>query len=252
MIYGKALTALRLVAASQEEDPTALSKALQQETGIAVQEAKSLGGRVLQIADEREEESRVQRELRKKMNEINEQNQKMMDGITATQGEISTGVANPLLSFNTQVEALEKNKKFVAKKAAMKNKFPGLTDGQIYMALAKESSFGQNVGEIGNWFQIKERIGGKVNEKTKGINFKKLNSSNDPVDHLDALDIYLSNWKYDGKSPLGLMLAAPGYAKQNNNKLVYSKDSPEAKKNPGWQAADGNVYVGSIKKFYQP
>jgi hypothetical protein len=102
------------------------------------------------------------------------------------------------------------------------------------------------MGEIGNMFQI---MGDPAREA--GIDLQKLNKSDNMTDHLKALEKYLDRWDYDGKVPLGLVIAAPGKRNSNPNTVVYPKGSDEALANEGWQDADGNVTVGSIIEFYR-
>ena len=159
---------------------------------------------------------------------------------------------NPVLEgFTAEVEEVKGNSRFMNKLSEMQDKYTGLTEEEIFIALGRESSFGKNMGSIGNAFQIKKTIDGKPNEKAAGIDFDALSSSTDLADHLEAFDTYLSNWKYDGKASVGMMLAAPGKRNAKPNTVIYKKGSTEAEANPGWQNSTGNVTVQSIDQYYR-
>ena len=159
---------------------------------------------------------------------------------------------NPVLErFAAEVEEVKGNSRFMNKLSEMQDKYTGLTEEEIFIALARESSFGKQMGSIGNAFQIKKTIDGKPNEKAAGIDFDALSSSTDLADHLEAFDTYLSNWKYDGKASVGMMLAAPGKRNAKPNTVIYKKGSAKAEANPGWQNSTGNVTVQSIDQYYR-
>ena len=159
---------------------------------------------------------------------------------------------NPVLErFAAEVEEVKGNSRFMNKLSEMQDKYTGLTEEEIFIALARESSFGKQMGSIGNAFQIKKTIDGKPNEKAAGIDFNALEASTDLADHLEAFDIYLSNWKYNGKASVGMMLAAPGKSNAKPNTVIYKKGSAQAEANPGWQNSTGNVTVQSIDQYYR-
>ena len=159
---------------------------------------------------------------------------------------------NPVLErFAAEVEEVKGNSRFMNKLSEMQDKYTGLTEEEIFIALARESSFGKQMGSIGNAFQIKKTIDGKPNEKAAGIDFDALEASTDLADHLEAFDTYLSNWKYDGKASVGMMLAAPGKRNAKPNTVIYKKGSAKAEANPGWQNSTGNVTVQSIDQYYR-
>lgn len=151
-----------------------------------------------------------------------------------------------LAPFSDTISILQDNTEFMTQLNKMVEKYPGLTEREIFMVAAKESSLGTRMGRAGNMFQI---LGTPAKEA--GIDLKKLNKSDNMADHLKALEKYLDRWNYDGKAPLGLVVAAPGERNSDPDTIVYPKGSKEALANEGWQNSDGNVTVGSIIKFYR-
>ncbi len=148
--------------------------------------------------------------------------------------------------FSNTISILQDNTEFMTQLASMTEKYPGLTEREIFMVAAKESALGTNMGSAGNMFQI---LGTPAKEA--GIDLKKLNKSSNMTDHLKALEKYLDRWGYDGIAPLGLLVAAPGYRDAAPDTVVYKKGSKEVRKNPDWAGADGNATVASITEFYR-
>jgi hypothetical protein len=149
-------------------------------------------------------------------------------------------------AYSNTIAILQDNTEFMTQLASMTEKYPGLTEREIFLVAAKESSVGTDMGSAGNMFQI---LGTPAQEA--GIDLKKLNKSGNMTDHLKALEKYLDRWDYDGSAPLGLLVAAPGYRDAAPETVVYKKGSKKLKKNPGWAGADGNATVASITEFYR-
>jgi hypothetical protein len=149
-------------------------------------------------------------------------------------------------AYSNTIAILQDDTEFMTQLASMTEKYPGLTEREIFLVAAKESSVGTNMGSAGNMFQI---LGTPAQEA--GIDLKKLNKSANMTDHLKALEMYLDRWDYDGSAPLGLLVAAPGYRDAAPDSVVYEKGSKELEKNPGWAGADGNATVASITEFYR-
>ena len=62
---------------------------------------------------------------------------------------------------------------------------------------------------------------------------------------------YLKKNKWEKGVPLGMMQAAPAYARKPNTFVVYKKGSSAWSKNPGWRPENGgDITVGSIKDYY--
>ena len=154
---------------------------------------------------------------------------------------------DPVLApFQNTISILKDDTEFMTQLNSMTEKYPGLTEREIFMVAAKESGVGTNMGKAKNMFQI---LKGPAEEA--GIDLKKLNASANMTDHLKALDKYLTRWNYDGKAPLGLVVAAPGYRNASPDTIVYKAGSKEAKANPGWLDSSGNATVASITEFYR-
>ena len=149
-------------------------------------------------------------------------------------------------AYSNTIAILQDDTEFMTQLNSMTEKYPGLTEREIFMVAAKESSVGTNMGSAGNMFQI---LGTPAKEA--GIDLKKLNKSDNMTDHLKALEMYLDRWGYDGSAPLGLLVAAPGYRDAAPDTVVYKKGSKQLAKNPKWAGADGNATVASITEFYR-
>lgn len=154
---------------------------------------------------------------------------------------------DPVLGpFQNTISILKDDTEFMTQLSNMTEKYPGLTEREIFMVAAKESGVGTNMGKAKNMFQI---LKGPAEEA--GIDLKKLNASDNMTDHLKALEKYLDRWGYDGEAPLGLVIAAPGYRNASPDTVVYEAGSAEAKANPGWLDSSGNATVASITEFYR-
>ena len=149
-------------------------------------------------------------------------------------------------AYSNTIAILQDDTEFMTQLASMTEKYPGLTEREIFMVAAKESSVGTDMGSAGNMFQI---LGTPAKEA--GIDLKKLNKSSNMTDHLKALEMYLDRWGYDGDAALGLLVAAPGYRNAAPDTVVYKKGSKQLEKNPKWAGADGNATVASITEFYR-
>lgn len=154
---------------------------------------------------------------------------------------------DPVLGpFQNTISILKDDTEFMTQLSSMTEKYPGLTEREIFMVAAKESGVGTNMGKAKNMFQI---LKGPAEEA--GIDLKKLNASDNMTDHLKALEKYLDRWGYDGEAPLGLVIAAPGFRNASPDTVVYEAGSAEAKANPGWLDSSGNATVASITEFYR-
>ena len=154
---------------------------------------------------------------------------------------------DPVLGpFQNTISILKDDTEFMTQLSNMTEKYPGLTEREIFMVAAKESGVGTNMGKAKNMFQI---LKGPAEEA--GIDLKKLNASDNMTDHLKALEKYLDRWGYDGEAPLGLVIAAPGFRNASPDTVVYKAGSAEAKANPGWLDSSGNATVASITEFYR-
>jgi len=152
-----------------------------------------------------------------------------------------------LVDFSDTIKELKENEKFSTKLAALSEKY-GISEREILMVGAKESSLMTNPAAK-NMFQILA-----TPAKEAGIDLKKLNNSNNPVDQLNALEKYLDRWnyaEYNGSVPLGLLIAAPSARDKDKDFVVYKEGSKALEGNPKWAGEDGNATVESITKFYR-
>jgi hypothetical protein len=164
--------------------------------------------------------------------------------------EVSLGENSPLKPFRLKIQKLKENSEFMSELTNLKEEFPGLTDNDIFLAAAKESSLNPRaVNSLGykGLFQV-----GKAAAKDSGINyenFEKLSAGK----QLKEFAKYLRFNKFDpNKHTLGLILAAPSYKNSSPNTVVYKEGSRAANKNPGWvDSKTGNVTVASINNYYR-
>ena len=170
---------------------------------------------------------------------------------TAEDTPPSVDSEDPVLEpFQNTISILKDDTAFMTQLSSMTEKYPGLTEREIFMVAAKESSLLTNP-EADNMFEIKPVAADDMNKEGFAIDLKKLNASKNPTDHLKALEKYLDRWGYDGKAPLGLVIAAPGFRNSSPDTVVYEAGSKEAKANPGWLDSSGNATVASITEFYR-
>lgn len=138
---------------------------------------------------------------------------------------------------------------FMGQLAMMQNKYPGLTQQEIFDVIKGESSFRTDVVNSGGYkglFQI-----GKTAAKEAGIDYKNLEDMS-AADQLKAYDKYLERWGYDGTYSLGVLQAAPSFRNASDDTVIYTKkkDPKVFKLNPSWFDEDGNATVASINKYY--
>ena len=155
-----------------------------------------------------------------------------------TTGELPKG-ANKLLQDDA----------FMNQLAMMQNKYPGLTQQEIFDVIQGESSFRLGVVNSGGYkglFQI-----GKEAAEEAGIDYANLEKMS-AADQLKAYDKYLQRWGYDGSYSLGILQAAPGFRNASVDTVVYTKkDNPKVfKLNPNWFDENGNATVASINSYY--
>ena len=155
-----------------------------------------------------------------------------------TTGELPKG-ANKLLQDD----------EFMNQLALMQNKYPGLTQQELFDVIQGESSFRLGVVNSGGYkglFQIGEAAAGDA-----GIDYANLEKMS-AADQLKAYEKYLDFWGYDGTYALGILQAAPKYRKASPDTVVYTKkDNPDVfEKNEKWFDKNGNATVASINSYY--
>lgn len=141
---------------------------------------------------------------------------------------------------------LENNPAWMEQLTHMKNKYPGLSDDDLYRMIMGESGFNPqatNKSGASGLFQFMpatmEEIGTSRNE-ILGM---------DEVEQLKMYEKYLDRWQYSG-GPLGIMQAAPAHANKSQNFEVYNRGTKAYSQNPGWVGPDGRITVASINAYY--
>lgn len=136
---------------------------------------------------------------------------------------------------------------FQAVLSEMLAKYPGLTAGDIYRVIQGESSFNPqalNASGAAGLFQFMPSVARELGTSTSQILAMK------PADQLRLYDKYLQRWGYRGGS-LGIMQAAPAFADNPPDSVVYPVGSPAWQQNPGWRTSnDGPITVASVNAYY--
>ena len=138
---------------------------------------------------------------------------------------------------------------FMNQLAMMQNKYPGLTQQEIFDVIQGESSFRLGVVNSGGYkglFQI-----GKKAAADAGIDYDNLEKMS-AADQLKAYDKYLDFCGYDGTYALGILQAAPSKRNASPDTVVYTKkDNPKVfELNEKWFDENGNATVASINSYY--
>lgn len=155
--------------------------------------------------------------------------------------------ATPGQKNYTPPEELKNDPEFQAKLAEMKEKYPGLTDQQIYNVIGGESGYNwaaTNPSGATGGFQFMPKTAEGLGYSTAQI------QAMTPAQQLGVYDKYLSSNGYKG-GPLGIMQAAPAYAGASGNTVVYGVGTAAWRQNPGWRpAGGGGITVNSINHYY--
>lgn len=143
---------------------------------------------------------------------------------------------------------------FMNQLALMQNKYPGLTQQEIFDVIQGESSFRTGVvtGSYKGLFQIGPEVAQDILEYTgTDIDYENLEKKS-AAEQLKAYDKLLERWGYDGTYALGILQAAPGYRNASPDTVVYTKkDNPKVfEKNKKWFDKNGNATVASINSYY--
>lgn len=147
-----------------------------------------------------------------------------------------------------KAEALKADPAFAERLSIMMEKYPGLTENEIFKVIEGESSYNpkavSGAGAVG-LFQIMPEVAGELGFTTDEI------KSMQPAEQLAVYDAYLSRWDYDGSFGLGIMQAAPAYRKASPDTVIYKKGSKEWKQNKVWRSFDnGDITKESIEAYY--
>lgn len=132
-----------------------------------------------------------------------------------------------------------------------KEKYPGVTEYELYQIIKKESSFNPAARnpstDAAGLFQFIPTVAQELGYTTDQI------ASMSAGDQLRLYGKYLERWDFNPESTsLGLMQAAPAYRNASADTVIYEVGSPEWEANPPWrEGKDGPVTVRSINRFYK-
>lgn len=169
----------------------------------------------------------------------------------AEEGSSSEAANNSVPRFDTELsgfKSLLNDEAFMRELEELKREFPTIQNNELFNVIFKESSFNPTAKSPANaagLLQMMPEVLGEMGLTTEEV------LSMDPADQLIVYKGYLKRWGYDGSSSLGILQAAPAYRNSDPNTVIYRKDSKQAKMNPGWQDASGNVTKKSIDNFYR-
>jgi len=158
-----------------------------------------------------------------------------------TTGELPKG-ANKLLQDDEFMNYLAK----------MQDKYPKLTQQELFDMIKGESSFDTTAikGSYKGLTQMGPEAAQDILDYTgydiDYENFEKKSA----VEQLKAYDKLLERWGYDGTYSLGILQAAPSKRNASPDTIIYKAGSAEAIANPKWLDANGNATVASINKYY--
>jgi soluble lytic murein transglycosylase-like protein len=146
---------------------------------------------------------------------------------------------------------LDQNPEFMAAIENLESKYPGLDRREIFRIIKGESNFNpQAVNEdtsAAGLFQFTPDAASDLGYSTEEI------LSMSPAEQVAVYDEYLESWDYNPENSLGIMQAAPAYAKtRGGDDVVYEKGSEAWEANPGWRSeGDGPITVESLNRYYR-
>ena len=158
---------------------------------------------------------------------------------------------NSVPRFDTELsgfKSLLNDEAFMRELKELKREFPTVQNNELFNVIFKESSFNPTAKSPANaagLLQMMPEVLGEMGLTTEEV------LAMAPADQLIVYKGYLKRWGYDGSSSLGVLQAAPAYRNSDPSTVIYRKGSKEAKMNPGWQDANGNVTKESIDNFYR-
>jgi hypothetical protein len=148
-----------------------------------------------------------------------------------------------------QAAELLADEAFSTKLNEMKQKYPGLTEGELFRVIKGESGFdlrARNPSGATGLFQFIP-----ATAKDLGVTVDQI-AKMSAGEQLALYDQYLEKWGYDGSISLGAMQAAPAFARKDPNTVVYPRGSAAWKQNPGWREnGDGDITLASIDNYYR-
>ena len=180
--------------------------------------------------------------LTKYYNQLHEQNKELK-----AQGSATTEVT-PDLKHPKSAETLRSDTAFMSKLKSMEERYPGLTEGEVFKIIDGESAFDPKAVSEAKAAGLFQMMPDSLAEL--GFTSQELLDM-EPTEQLGVYEQYLKRWDYDGSYGLGIVQAAPAYRKSAPETVVYKKGSAAWKQNPGWRSSnDGPITKRSIEAYY--
>ena len=175
-------------------------------------------------------------------NRLYEQNEELK-----AQGSATTEVT-PDLKHPKSAETLRSDTAFMSKLKSMEERYPGLTEGEVFKIIDGESAFDSQAVSGAKAAGLFQMMPDSLAEL--GFTSQELLDM-EPTEQLGVYEQYLKRWDYDGSYGLGIVQAAPAYRKSAPETVVYKKGSAAWKQNRGWRSSnDGPITKRSIEAYY--
>ena len=180
--------------------------------------------------------------MTKYYNRLYEQNKDLKE-----QGSATTEVT-PDLKHPKSAETLRSDTAFMSKLKSMEERYPGLTEGEVFKIIDGESAFDPKAVSEAKAAGLFQMMPDSLAEL--GFTSQELLGM-EPTEQLGVYEQYLKRWDYDGSYGLGIVQAAPAYRKSAPETVVYKKGSAAWKQNRGWRSSnDGPITKRSIEAYY--
>jgi len=180
--------------------------------------------------------------MTKYYNRLYEQNKDLKE-----QGSATTEVT-PDLKHPKSAETLRSDTAFMSKLKSMEERYPGLTEGEVFKIIDGESAFDPKAVSEAKAAGLFQMMPDSLAEL--GFTSQELLDM-EPTEQLGVYEQYLKRWDYDGSYGLGIVQAAPAYRKSAPETVVYKKGSAAWKQNRGWRSSnDGPITKRSIEAYY--
>jgi len=180
--------------------------------------------------------------MTKYYNRLYEQNKELK-----AQGSATTEVT-PDLKHPKSAETLRSDTAFMSKLKSMEERYPGLTEGEVFKIIDGESAFDPKAVSEAKATGLFQMMPDSLAEL--GFTSQELLDM-EPTEQLGVYEQYLKRWDYDGSYGLGIVQAAPAYRKSAPETVVYKKGSAAWKQNRGWRSSnDGPITKRSIEAYY--
>ena len=180
--------------------------------------------------------------MTKYYNRLYEQNKELK-----AQGSATTEVT-PDLKHPKSAETLRSDTAFMSKLKSMEERYPGLTEGEVFKIIDGESAFDPKAVSEAKAAGLFQMMPDSLAEL--GFTSQELLDM-EPTEQLGVYEQYLKRWDYDGSYGLGIVQAAPAYRKSAPETVVYKKGSAAWKQNRGWRSSnDGPITKRSIEAYY--